>query len=97
MRAWIRTIKSGKTVLDTVTEITEFTSLALTESLRDALLPLDLPTPVIIEAKAKHLQKFNTVRFKSDDFVESVDFDSMMIELLLEKKPPHKRTPLDEV
>ena len=96
MKAWIRTIKEGKTIADTVAEITSFSAMALTESLRENLLPLDIPTPVIIEQKARHLETFNTVRFKRDDFVESVDFDAMVIELLREKKPPHKKTPLDE-
>ncbi len=96
MKAWIRTIKENKTVADTIAEITNFSAKELTESLRENLLPLDIPTPVIIEDKAKHLEKFNIVRFKRDDFVESVDFDSMVIELLREKKPPHKKTPLDE-
>ena len=97
MKTWIRTIKDGKTLKDTVTDITDFSVNALTDKLRDVLLPMDIPTPVIIEAKAKHLVSFNVVRFKRDDFIESVDFDVMIIELLREKKPPHKRNPLDEV
>ncbi len=97
MKAWIRTIKSGKAFADTIAEISDFSAAALVESLRDALLPIDLPAPVVIEEKARHLVKFNVVRFKPDDFVENVNFDVMIIELLHDKKPPHKRTHLDEV
>ena len=96
MKTWIRIVKDDKTIKDTVTDVTDFSATALMDKLRDTLLPLDIPTPVVIEAKAKHLATFNVVRFKRDDFVESVDFDFMCIELLREKKSPHKRNPLDE-
>ena len=96
MKTWIKAIKEGRTTKDTVVDIDDFSVGALTEKLRDALLPLDLPTPVIIENKANHLVKFNTVRFKPDDFVESVDFDCLVLEIIRDKKPIHKRNPLDE-
>lgn len=86
MKAWIKVIKNEKTVQSVTFELTDLSAHALVQKMRDALLPLDLPTPLVIKAKALHLNTFNTVRFTPDDFVEPVDFDLMSVELIRAKK-----------
>ena len=41
---------------------------------------LDIPTPVILKTHANHFEQFNIVRFKQSDFVESIDFDMLVLE-----------------
>ncbi len=45
---------------------------------------LDLPTPLIIKTHIFNFAKFNFVQFIKSDFVESVDFDKLVIELIKE-------------
>lgn len=41
---------------------------------------LDIPTPVILKTHANHFEQFNIVRFKATDFVESIDFEMLVLE-----------------
>lgn len=41
---------------------------------------LDIPSPVILPVHIRHFGQFNVVRFRADDFVESIDFDTMTME-----------------
>ena len=41
---------------------------------------LDIPTPVLIKTHLFNYAKYNNVRFKKDDFVESIDFDKLVLE-----------------
>ena len=76
----------------------QLTASALTSILRETLLPMDIPTPSVLETHVKHLKNFNVARFKPADFVEPVDFDALSIELIRGdgKKRPHRRNPMDE-
>lgn len=47
---------------------------------RDICYAMDLPTPVILKTHLFNFAKFNYVRFLPSDFVESVDFDYLLIE-----------------
>ena len=41
---------------------------------------LDIPTPVLIKTHIFNYAKYNFVRFGKSDFVESVDFDRLILE-----------------
>lgn len=41
---------------------------------------LDTPTPVLIKMHIFNYAKYNNVRFLKDDFVETVDFDRLILE-----------------
>ena len=41
---------------------------------------LEIPTPVLIKTHLFNYAKYNFVRFKKEDFVESIDFDTLIIE-----------------
>ncbi|MBP5372708.1 MAG: hypothetical protein J6Y44_00795 [Clostridia bacterium] len=43
---------------------------------------LDAPSPVVIKTHIFNFAKFNFVKFLKDDFVESVNFDYMLVELI---------------
>ena len=46
----------------------------------DVAEEMKIPTPVITRTSAQFFFDFNSVRFKQDDFVETVDFDYLFIE-----------------
>ena len=95
-RVWIRVEKNDKITLNITYEFRGGIENALGLCFSDALNAHDLPTPIITTQKATHFTKFGTVRFTQNDFVESVAFTTLTLEVLREKKPPHKRNPLDE-
>ena len=43
---------------------------------------LDVPTPVIIKTHIFNFAKFNFVKFVKSDYVEHIDFDYMIAELI---------------
>lgn len=86
MKIWIRTTNGDKTLKSTTCEISAITQASLTEALRETLFPLDVPTPIVLPQHANHLKSFNIVRFSPSDFIESVDFTALVIELHREKK-----------
>ena len=46
---------------------------------------LDAPSPVVIKTHIFNFAKFNFVKFVKSDFVESVNFDYMMVELIKDR------------
>ena len=48
--------------------------------LREICENLDIPTPVLIKTHLFNYAKYNTLRFKKDDFVEVIDFDKLVLE-----------------
>lgn len=48
--------------------------------------PLDLPRPVILSKHLRDMGEFRHTRFRADDFIEDVPFDSFEVEELIEKK-----------
>ena len=44
---------------------------------------LDVPTPVILKTHIFNFAKFNFVRFTKDDFVESFDYDNLVLEYII--------------
>ena len=43
---------------------------------------LDMPSPIVLKAHVFDFAKFNFVKFIPSDFVESVDFDQFVVELV---------------
>ncbi len=54
------------------------------EYVREICHAMDLPTPVILKTHLFNFAKFNYTRFLPTDFVESVDFDFLMVERVKE-------------
>ena len=44
----------------------------------------DLPSPIWLDANVKDFQKFSTVRFSQDNFIEILDFDYFEIQIIEE-------------
>ena len=81
VRIWAKLIKNDKIIKQTVYEREGVTDYSVFfEYVRDICESLDCPTPVVIKTHLFNYAKYNTVKFKSDDFVEKTDFDKLVLE-----------------
>ncbi|MBR2384830.1 MAG: hypothetical protein IKA99_04365 [Clostridia bacterium] len=81
IRIWAKVIKNDKIINQYVFESVESMDYSkFFEYTREICLNLDVPTPVIIKTHLFNYAKYNTVRFTSSDFVESIDFDKLIFE-----------------
>ncbi len=81
MRVWAKIIRNEKVIQQTVVEADNLNTFSgITKAFMDAAEALKIPTPIITRTSAQFFFDFNSVRFKPDDFVEPVDFDSLFIE-----------------
>lgn len=54
--------------------------------LQEICYELDVSTPVVLPTHYKHFTRFNRIKFLPRDFVEDVDFTSLVLELVIDKK-----------
>ena len=86
-RYWGKILKNHKIVRDTVADGYAAGTAADFEQMIQALCdPLDLPRPVILSKHLRDMGEFRHTRFRADDFMEEVPFDSFEVEELNEKK-----------
>ena len=81
IRIWAKVLKEDKIIKQCVFERIE--SIDYSEFfnyLSEICNNLDIPTPVLIKTHIFNYAKYNVVRFKKDDFVESIDFDKLVLE-----------------
>ena len=84
MRIWAKIVKEGKTEKQIVYENEEkLTYSHFMDYLFDICHELDLCTPVLLKTHIFNFAKFNHVRFLPRDFVESVDFDYLLLENII--------------
>ena len=87
MKLWATTVSGEKITrslvyeYDSISNEDEFVSV-----LQQVCEQMDVPTPVVTYINFNHYVMFNNTRFKPRDFVESVDFDHMTIENVVERK-----------
>ena len=83
-RIWAKVLKDEHIEKQTVYESTEkFTYSRFFHYLADICDELDVPTPVLLKAHIMNYAKFNHVAFRPRDFMESVEFDKLLLENLL--------------
>lgn len=81
VRIWAKVMLKDKILKQTVYEKEGVTDYSIFfEYLRDICESLDIPTPVLIKTHLFNYAKYNVVRFKKEDFVESIDFDKLVLE-----------------
>ncbi len=81
IRIWAKVIKDDKIIKQTVYEREGITDYAeFFNYTMDICNLLDVPTPVLIKTHLFNYAKYNSVRFKATDFVESIDFDKLIFE-----------------
>jgi len=81
VKIWAKALKKDKIQKDVMYKLFEkFDKEKFMEYLVDICYELDIPTPILLNTHINHFDKFNIVRFKETDFVESIDFDVLMLE-----------------
>ncbi|HIU82881.1 MAG TPA: hypothetical protein IAC70_02890 [Candidatus Faecicola pullistercoris] len=81
MKIWVKLLKDQKiTRSGTYTMKKYLNAENYDEILREICMDLDVSKPLGLKSHFRHFYDFNTVKYKADDFVESVDFDCMVLE-----------------
>lgn len=87
MKIWAKTVVEEKITRDLLYEYESINSEEdFVYHLQELCGQMDIPTPVATRVNFMHFIAFNNTRFKPRDFVESVDFDVLDIEAVVEKK-----------
>ncbi len=85
MRLWAKVMKDGKIQKQCTLEKDERVTWShFFDYMAELCDALDTPTPVILKAHVFQLAKFRHVKFLPRDFVESVDFDRLVVENISE-------------
>ena len=86
MRIWAREFKSNHMLKDTVVE--DFSGETRTHkifhALEEACYEFDLSKPIWLESTISEFQHHAKARFRQDNFIDSVDFDYMEIQVIEE-------------
>ena len=87
MKVWAKVMNGDKLVKDIIFE-GEYTLKAsdFQSMLQEIAYRLDIATPVSLESHLKHFAQFNRTKYLPRDFVEEVDFTSLILERVLEDK-----------
>lgn len=81
VKIWAKIMTDGKIRKQYVYENDEKTDYShFLIYLMDICRELDAPTPVLLKTHIFNFAKFNHVRFLPRDFVESVEFDYLLLE-----------------
>ena len=80
-KLWAKKILDNRTV-ESYTLITDekYNASEFFEYLGQIGTAMDIPVPLVLKKHIKHLVLYNRVKFINSDFVEEVDFDSLIIE-----------------
>lgn len=92
MKIWTKTIKGEKITKDIVwAPEGAFNYAAIKDYIEEICNILDEPTPIILNKHINHLNEFANTQFKQDDFVETIFFDKMVVEIFDENSQKEKR------
>ena len=81
IRIWAKVMKDHKIVKQYIFEKFEVIDYSkFYDYLVEICENLDIPTPVLIKTHLFNYAKYNNVRFGESDFVESIDFDKLVLE-----------------
>ncbi len=87
MKIWGKLMRGDRMIKDVLYESALVVSpVNFKRDLQEICYKLDTSTPVVLPTHYKHFQRFNRIKFLPRDFVEEVDFTSLVLELVIEKK-----------
>jgi hypothetical protein len=82
MKIWAKTVLEDKITRNVLIEVG--TSVDLYKAVGELCEALDIPTPIVLKTAAWYFEEFGHVKFRPRDFVETVDFDFLELELVRE-------------
>ena len=81
MKIFAKLIKNHKTITSyTYAHVSEYESKAFYSHLSEICRKLDIATPITIDYHRECYENFNSVKFTSDDFVDKMPFDCLVLE-----------------
>lgn len=81
IRIWARTMKDNKITRSYIYEsIDNFSEDKFFMHIEKMCHEIDIPTPMLLKNHINNYVEFNNALFMPRDFVESIDFDSFIIE-----------------
>ena len=81
IRIWAHTTVDSQNTRSFIYEsIDNFSSEKFRLHIEKICHELDIPTPIILPSHIDNFENFNIVSFHSKDFVESVDFEKLILE-----------------
>ncbi|MDO4572700.1 MAG: hypothetical protein Q4C13_04965 [Clostridia bacterium] len=99
MKLWAKVLKNQRIIDQAVQEFASARPVSAdgwSPVLAALCKPLDLACPVLLPKHVQELARFSRTIFAAQDFMESVDFDRLEIEIFPEKKKgAHAAAPFD--
>lgn len=81
VKIWGKVIKNERIVKNCVLEIDE-SNTSFFDMLKNMCEKLNIPTPVLLDKHVYDFNVFNMSTFKPDDFIESVKFNRLTLQLV---------------
>ena len=81
VKIWAKVLSKGKIIKQyTLIKDENMDYSMFFDYLREICGNLDVPTPVLIKTHLFNYAKYNVLRFSSDDFLEQINFDRLVLE-----------------
>ena len=81
IRIWAKAMLDNKIQKDIIYETIEnYSRESLFDHLSEICYQLNIPTPVLLDTHYYSYENFNNIKFLASDFVESINFDYLMLE-----------------
>ena len=86
MRIWGKIIKDNRLIRDTVVEDgrDETRTHKVTDALREICARFDIGNPIWLDSNINEFKRHAKVKFRSDSFIEAVDFDYLEMHVIEE-------------
>lgn len=84
MKVWGRIRKNNKTIEEAIVDINAKSIDEVddwSEPLSELCHDLDLSRPILLKKHLEEIDKFSSTSFSSQDFIESISFDKLEIEI----------------
>ncbi len=79
-KIWAKIIIDGKIVKSCEITVKNYDYHIFEEYVREIAYALDIPTPVVLDKHIIDFTVYKSTRFFKEDFVESVDFEKLVLE-----------------
>lgn len=85
-RIWIKTIKENRLINDTVIcdDTNDTRTHKVLNSVDKACEDFDLSRPIWLDSNIAEFKRISKTRFNHDNFIDSIDFDYMEVQILEE-------------
>ena len=81
VKIWGKVIKNERIIKSHVLEIDE-ANTSFFDMLKNLCEKLNIPTPVLLDKHVYDFNVFNISTFKADDFIESINFNRLTLQLV---------------